>query len=54
MSNPRPVKLSESEIAAALSELPGWQSQSGKLHREYKFVDFVTAFAFMSGAALGK
>ena len=24
----------------------------GKLHREYKFADFVTAFAFMTGAAL--
>jgi 4a-hydroxytetrahydrobiopterin dehydratase len=52
MSNPKPVKLRESEIAAALSELPGWQMNSGKLHREYKFVDFVAAFAFMSGAAL--
>jgi 4a-hydroxytetrahydrobiopterin dehydratase len=52
MSNPRPVKLSEPEIAAALSELLGWQNISGKLHREYKFADFIAAFAFMSGAAL--
>jgi hypothetical protein len=29
MSNPKPVKLRESEIAAALSELPGWQMNSG-------------------------
>jgi 4a-hydroxytetrahydrobiopterin dehydratase len=52
MSTPNPVELRESDIAAALSELPGWQIESGKLHREYKFVDFVAAFAFMSGAAL--
>ena len=52
MSNPKPVKLSKSEIAAALSKLPGWKVESGKLHREYKFVDLVAAFAFISGAAL--
>ena len=52
MSNPRPVKLSKSEIAAALAKLPTWKVKSGKLHREYKFADFVAAFTFMSGAAL--
>lgn len=52
MSKPSPIKLSESEIAVALSKLPGWQSEGGKLHREYKFPDFVAAFGFMSGAAL--
>ena len=48
----RPVKLSETEIAAALAKLPAWRLQNGKLHREYKFPDFVAAFAFMTGAAL--
>ena len=52
MPAPRPVKLSETEIAAALSELPAWKLEGGKLHREYKFPDFVAAFAFMTGAAL--
>ena len=52
MSNPKPVKLSEAEIASALSKLPGWKVEHGKLHREYVFVDFVAAFAFMCGAAL--
>ena len=52
MTTPRPVKLSESEIAAALAKLDGWKVVAGKLHREYEFVDFVAAFAFMSGAAL--
>jgi 4a-hydroxytetrahydrobiopterin dehydratase len=52
MSKPKHSKLSESEIAAALSDFPDWKVEKGKLHREYKFADFVTAFAFMTGAAL--
>ena len=35
-----------------MSKLPGWKLKAGKLHREYKFVDFVAAFSFMTGAAL--
>jgi 4a-hydroxytetrahydrobiopterin dehydratase len=49
---PSPVKLSETEIATALSKLSGWTLAGGKLHREYKFADFVAAFGFMTGAAL--
>jgi 4a-hydroxytetrahydrobiopterin dehydratase len=49
---PSPVKLSETEIATALSKLPGWKLEGGKLHREYKFADFVAAFGFMTGVAL--
>ena len=49
---PSPVKLSETEIATTLSKLPGWTLAGGKLHREYKFADFVAAFGFMTGAAL--
>ena len=52
MSTPKPVKLSDSEIAVELSNLPGWENRDGKLHREYKFADFVAAFGFMTGAAL--
>ncbi len=52
MSTSKPVKLIDSEIAVALSKLPGWENQGGKLHREYKFADFVAAFGFMTGAAL--
>jgi 4a-hydroxytetrahydrobiopterin dehydratase len=52
MSEPRPIKLTDAEIIAALTMLSGWTFVSGKLHREYKFADFVIAFAFMSGAAL--
>jgi 4a-hydroxytetrahydrobiopterin dehydratase len=52
MSTPRPTKLNETEIATALSKLPDWKLHGGKLHREYKFADFVAAFGFMTGAAL--
>ena len=60
MSNPAPAKLPDSEIAVAWSALPGWQSKSGKLHREYKVTDFVDAFALahameaLSSRLLGK
>jgi 4a-hydroxytetrahydrobiopterin dehydratase len=52
MSTPRPTKLSESEITAALTKLPDWKVEGGKLHREYKFPDFIAAFGFMTSAAL--
>ena len=52
MPAPRPVKLSETEIATALSKLSGWKLEGGKLHREYKFANFVAAFSFMTGVAL--
>lgn len=52
MSTPRAQALTESEIAVALVNLPGWRFENGKLHRGYKFTDFVAAFTFMTGAAL--
>ena len=45
-------KLSEAEMAAALAALPGWTIVDGKLHREYRFADFVEAFGFMAQVAL--
>ncbi|MBZ5609601.1 MAG: 4a-hydroxytetrahydrobiopterin dehydratase [Acidobacteriia bacterium] len=45
-------KFSGSELKAALSRLPGWTVAEGKLHKEYKFADFIHAFGFMSTAAL--
>lgn len=44
-------KLTEGEIAAAVSRLPGWNIKGGKLHREYKFPDFGHAMGFMMTAA---
>ena len=39
-------------ISQALVQLPGWIENAGKLHREYKFADFVHAFGFMATAAV--
>ena len=47
-----PTRLNDSQIAAALEKLPGWTLQEGKMHREYKFANFVGAFIFMTGVAL--
>jgi 4a-hydroxytetrahydrobiopterin dehydratase len=47
-----PRRLSEEEIELTLSQLAGWQIVGGKLHREYRFRDFVEAWGFMSSAAL--
>lgn len=44
--------LSKDEVEAALVTLDGWSYDGARLKREYRFRDFVTAFAFMSGAAL--
>ena len=46
------TKLDESQIAATLSKLPGWSLRDGKLHREYRFVNFVAAFSFMTSVAM--
>ncbi|HXE13812.1 MAG TPA: 4a-hydroxytetrahydrobiopterin dehydratase [Bryobacteraceae bacterium] len=45
-------KLSEDEIQLALGELKNWQVREGKLHREYRFADFVHAFGFMATSAI--
>ncbi len=45
-------KLSDAQVRDALGDLPGWSLVDGKLHREYRFDDFVGAFGFMSAAAL--
>lgn len=45
-------RLTQEEIKLALSRLAGWEVVGGKLHREYRFHDFVEAWGFMSAAAL--
>ena len=35
-----------------MAKIPAWRLESGKLHREYKFANFVAAFSFMTGVAL--
>ncbi len=42
---------SENDIAAFLRQHPSWQIENGKLSREFRFQDFVSAFAFMAEVA---
>jgi 4a-hydroxytetrahydrobiopterin dehydratase len=48
---PKFPKLTESEVAEALKELPDWSVKAEKLHRQYEFEDFTHAFGFMAAAA---
>jgi 4a-hydroxytetrahydrobiopterin dehydratase len=52
MSTMSTDKLKDDELEGALASLPGWSLVGGKLHREYRFADFVEAFAFMTACAL--
>lgn len=45
-------KLQAGEIEEQLRFLNGWTVVNGKLHKEFKFGDFVGAFGFMSSVAL--
>ena len=45
-------KARQTEIREALAKLVSWTIESGKLHREYRFRDFVQAFGFMTQVAL--
>ena len=42
----------DQDIQIALEELGLWTIAEGKLHREYRFRDFVQAFGFMTEVAL--
>jgi 4a-hydroxytetrahydrobiopterin dehydratase len=44
-------KMTDAEVSAAVTQLPGWTVREGKLHREYKFADFPHAIGFMATAA---
>jgi 4a-hydroxytetrahydrobiopterin dehydratase len=46
------TKATEPEMQKALAELGSWTIVDGKLHREYKFGNFVQAFGFMAQVAL--
>ena len=48
----RPSKLSEKDIERELARVQGWRVECAKLHREFKFADFVQAFGFMTQGAL--
>ncbi len=44
--------LEERRVEEFLAGRAGWALDGGKLCREYRFADFVSAFGFMSSAAL--
>ena len=46
------AKLDDAAIRDALSALPDWSVDGGKLFREFKFADFSEALGFMTRAAL--
>lgn len=50
-------RISQSEIDTSLQELnklseKSWSIKEEKLHREFKFTDFIAAFGFMTKVAL--
>ena len=44
--------LTQSQLQEQLSALQNWAIVNGKLHAEFRFADFVAAFAFMTKVAL--
>jgi 4a-hydroxytetrahydrobiopterin dehydratase len=44
--------LGETELGDALRGLPGWELREAKLHKAFRFADFVEAFGFMAKVAL--
>ena len=44
--------LSQSKVQEEVAQLPNWQVKGGKLHAEFRFEDFIEAFAFMTKVAL--
>ena len=49
---PKAEAITETEVDAALAQLPGWSVVNGKLHKEFKFADFTAAFGFMTKVAI--
>ena len=47
-----PTRLDDTQLTAALKNLPGWEVRDGKLSRTYRFKDFGDAFGFMCTCAL--
>lgn len=46
------MRLTDEQIDAALTDLPGWTRVGEGLDRTYRFADFVAAFAWMTRVAL--
>jgi 4a-hydroxytetrahydrobiopterin dehydratase len=48
----RPTALAQKDIDTRLKTRPGWNLEQDKLHRSFKFSNFVEAFGFMSQIAI--
>ncbi len=45
-------KLGDDAVKEKLGSLDGWSLDDGKLHRDFKFRNFVEAFGFMTSVAI--
>ncbi len=45
-------KLTDAQIQENLAQVDGWTIEDGKLHKEFQFDNFITAFGFMTQLAL--
>jgi 4a-hydroxytetrahydrobiopterin dehydratase len=48
----RPKRLSDADLQDTLRALSGWELKNAKLHKAFRFKDFVEAFGFMTRVAL--
>lgn len=48
----RPQRLSESDIASAMSTVPDWTREGDSITKTFAFPDFVRAFAWMTAVAI--
>ena len=44
--------LSQEELKSLIEVLPNWEIKNSKLHKEWKFKNFVEAFGFMTKVAM--
>ncbi len=45
-------KLTDAQIQGNLAQVDGWTIENGKLHKEFQFDNFISAFGFMTQLAL--
>ncbi len=44
-------RLTATAVAALLPQVPGWEARDDRLHRQFRFRDFVTAMRFVNRMA---
>jgi len=47
-----PYLLQDEELKELVVKIPGWEINDGKIHKEFKFSNFIEAFSFMTKIAL--